>query len=193
MAWVSIRVKEGRAQGAGPQGRDGRAAPRPPPLERTHPSTFRIVDEVRSIRFNQEQEEELLQRCLSWNMSLESKSSVDIREMTREQDLITALVNRKKVQLLSFPLLPNQCSPPTSPSPATTPLVKVSDSVKVWPSPLGSQAPQQSPPIWLDFSFSGSPCPSCGAPHTKPSWSSAPSSFFLRGLEQLSSCSVADA
>ncbi|OWK12812.1 hypothetical protein Celaphus_00014816, partial [Cervus elaphus hippelaphus] len=102
---------------------------------------------VRSIRFNQEQEEELLQRCLSWNMSLESKSSVDIREMTREQDLITALVNRKKVQLLSFPLLPNQCSPPTSPSPATTPLVKVSDSVKVWPAPLGSQAPQQSPPI----------------------------------------------
>ncbi|KAB0379822.1 hypothetical protein FD755_007606 [Muntiacus reevesi] len=57
-----------------------------------------IVDEVRSIRFNQEQEEELLQRRLSWNMSLESKSSVDIREMTREQDLITALVNRKKVQ-----------------------------------------------------------------------------------------------
>uniref|UniRef100_A0A8C2N9L0 Ion transport domain-containing protein n=1 Tax=Capra hircus TaxID=9925 RepID=A0A8C2N9L0_CAPHI len=57
-----------------------------------------IVDEVRSIRFNQEQEEELMQRYLSWNMSLESRSSVDIREMTREQDLITALVNRKKVQ-----------------------------------------------------------------------------------------------
>ena len=171
------------------QGRDGRAAPQPPPLERTHPSTFRIVDEVRSIRFNQEQEEELLQRCLSWNMSLESKSSLDIREMTREQDLITALVNRKKVQLLSFPLLPNQCSPPTSPSPATTPLVKVSDSFKVWPAPLGSQAPQQSLPIWLDFSFSGRP----RAPHTKPSWSSAPSSFLLRGLDQLSSCLVADA
>ncbi|XP_055254584.1 cation channel sperm-associated protein 4 [Moschus berezovskii] len=57
-----------------------------------------IVDEVRSIRFNQEQEEELMQRHLSWNISLESRSSVDIREMTREQDLITALVNRKKVQ-----------------------------------------------------------------------------------------------
>lgn len=56
------------------------------------------MDEVRSIRFNQEQEEELMQRYLSWNMSLESRSSVDIREMTREQDLITALVNRKKVQ-----------------------------------------------------------------------------------------------
>ena len=78
--------------------------PPPPPSERTHSSTFRIVDEVRSIRFNQEQEEELMQRYLSWNMSLESRSSVDIREMTREQDLITALVNRKKVQLLSFPL-----------------------------------------------------------------------------------------
>lgn len=98
MAWVSIRVKAGRVQGAGPQGRDGRAAPQPPPSECTHPSTFRIVDEVRSIRFNQEQEEELMQRYLSWNISLESRSSVDIREMTREQDLITALVNREKVQ-----------------------------------------------------------------------------------------------
>ena len=162
-------------QGAGPQGRDGRAAPQPPPSECTHPSTFRIVDEVRSIRFNQEQEEELMQRYLSWNISLESRSSVDIREMTREQDLITALVNREKVQLLSFPFLLNQCSP----HPATTPLVKVSDSFKVWPTPLDSQAPQQSPPIWLDSRFSGRPCPSCRAPHTEPSWSSAPSSFLF--------------
>ena len=163
--------------------------PQPPPSERTHSSTFRIVDEVRSIRFNQEQEEELMQRYLSWNMSLESRSSVDIREMTREQDLITALVNRKKVQLLSFPLLPNQCSP----RPATTPLVKVSDFFKVWPAPLDSQAPQQSLPIGLDSSFSGRPCPSCRALHTEPSWPSAPSSFLLRGLERLSSCLVADA
>ncbi|XP_040085564.1 cation channel sperm-associated protein 4 isoform X3 [Oryx dammah] len=81
-----------------------------------------IVDEVRSIRFNQEQEEELMQRHLSWNMSLESRSSVDIREMTREQDLITALVNRKKVQLLSFPLLPNQCPPHHLTQPSHHPL-----------------------------------------------------------------------
>lgn len=118
----------GEGAGGWTPGERRRGRPQPPPLECTHPSTFRIVDEVRSIRFNQEQEEELLQRRLSWNISLESKSSVDIREMTREQDLITALVNRKKVQLLSFPLLPNQCSPLTSPSPATTPLVKVSDA-----------------------------------------------------------------
>lgn len=175
--------------GAGPQERDGRAAPPTPSLGTHSPSTFRIVDEVRSIRFNQEQEEELMQRHLSWNMSLESRSSVDIREMTREQDLITALVNRKRVQLLSFPLLPNQCLP----SPATTPLVKISDFFKVWPASLDSQAPQQSLPIWLDSSFSGRPCPSCRALHTEPSWPSAPSSFLLRGLERLSSCLVADA
>ena len=80
------------------------------------------MDEVRSIRFNQEQEEELMQRNLSWNMSLESRSSVDIREMTREQDLITALVNREKVQRLSFPFLPNQCSPHHLTQPSHHPL-----------------------------------------------------------------------
>uniref|UniRef100_A0A8D0LIF4 Cation channel sperm associated 4 n=1 Tax=Sus scrofa TaxID=9823 RepID=A0A8D0LIF4_PIG len=57
-----------------------------------------IVDEVRSIRFNQEQEEELMHKHLSWRMSLESKSSMDTREMTCQQDLITALINREKVQ-----------------------------------------------------------------------------------------------
>ncbi|MBW03588.1 Cation channel sperm-associated protein 4, partial [Eschrichtius robustus] len=55
-----------------------------------------IVDEVRSIRFNQEQEEELMQRHLSWSLSRASGSSIAIREMTCQQDLITALVNREK-------------------------------------------------------------------------------------------------
>ncbi|XP_036203021.1 cation channel sperm-associated protein 4 [Myotis myotis] len=57
----------------------------------------KIVEEVRSIRFNQEQEEELLQRHLSVQ-SMESKSSMDLHEMTSQQDLITALVHREKVQ-----------------------------------------------------------------------------------------------
>ncbi|XP_006159497.1 cation channel sperm-associated protein 4 [Tupaia chinensis] len=56
-----------------------------------------IVQEVRSIRFNQEQEEELLHRHLSLSLSFESGSSKDIREMAHEQDLLTALVNREKV------------------------------------------------------------------------------------------------
>ncbi|XP_070366748.1 cation channel sperm-associated protein 4 isoform X4 [Equus asinus] len=57
-----------------------------------------IVDEVRSIRFNQEQEEELLQKHLSLSLSMDSGSSLDIREVTFQQDLITALVTREKVQ-----------------------------------------------------------------------------------------------
>ncbi|XP_023491205.1 cation channel sperm-associated protein 4 isoform X2 [Equus caballus] len=57
-----------------------------------------IVDEVRSIRFNQEQEEELLQKHLSLSPSMDSGSSLDIREVTFQQDLITALVTREKVQ-----------------------------------------------------------------------------------------------
>ncbi|XP_005875320.1 PREDICTED: cation channel sperm-associated protein 4, partial [Myotis brandtii] len=56
-----------------------------------------IVEEVRSIRFNQEQEQELLHRPLSVQ-SMESKSSMDLSEMTSQQDLITALVHREKVQ-----------------------------------------------------------------------------------------------
>ncbi|EPQ13275.1 Cation channel sperm-associated protein 4 [Myotis brandtii] len=55
-----------------------------------------IVEEVRSIRFNQEQEQELLHRPLSVQ-SMESKSSMDLSEMTSQQDLITALVHREKV------------------------------------------------------------------------------------------------
>ncbi|XP_032158519.1 cation channel sperm-associated protein 4 isoform X5 [Mustela erminea] len=57
-----------------------------------------IVEEVRSIRFNQEQEEELLNKHLSLNLSVVSGSSLDIRDMTYQQDLITALINREKVQ-----------------------------------------------------------------------------------------------
>ncbi|KAM5322252.1 cation channel sperm-associated protein 4 [Glossophaga mutica] len=57
-----------------------------------------IVEEVRSIRFNQEQEEALLQRHVSKSLLMESKSSMDIREMTSQQDLLTALINREKVQ-----------------------------------------------------------------------------------------------
>ncbi|ELW47649.1 Cation channel sperm-associated protein 4 [Tupaia chinensis] len=57
-----------------------------------------IVQEVRSIRFNQEQEEELLHRHLSLSLSFESGSSKDIREMAHEQDLLTALVNREKIR-----------------------------------------------------------------------------------------------
>ncbi|XP_054577050.1 cation channel sperm-associated protein 4 [Eptesicus fuscus] len=57
-----------------------------------------IVEEVRSIRFNQEQEEELLHRHSSKTQSMESRSSMDLREMTSQQDLITALVHREKVQ-----------------------------------------------------------------------------------------------
>nr|KAF6381401.1 cation channel sperm associated 4 [Pipistrellus kuhlii] len=57
-----------------------------------------IVEEVRSIRFNQEQEEELLQRHLSKTQSLGSRSSIDLREMVSQQDLISALAHREKVQ-----------------------------------------------------------------------------------------------
>ncbi|XP_049631505.1 cation channel sperm-associated protein 4 [Suncus etruscus] len=54
-----------------------------------------IVEEVRSIRFNQEQEEEMLRRHLPVRLSMESGSLYD---MTQQQDLITALVNIEKVQ-----------------------------------------------------------------------------------------------
>eukprot|EP00069_Balaena_mysticetus_P016387 bmy_02024T0 len=70
-------------------------------LEAIQENLMQIVDEVRSIRFNQEQEEELMQRHLSWSLSRGSGSSTGVREMTCQQDLITALVNREKVQLPS--------------------------------------------------------------------------------------------
>ncbi|XP_017202063.2 cation channel sperm-associated protein 4 isoform X6 [Oryctolagus cuniculus] len=72
-----------------------------------------IVEEVRSIRFNQEQEEELMHRHLSLSLSFETGSSMDIREVAHQQDLVTALVNRERVRLplptqplLTLPLQP---------------------------------------------------------------------------------------
>lgn len=61
---------------------------------------------MRSIRFNQEQEEELMHKHLSLSLSVASGSSLDICDMTRQQDLITALVNREKVHVasLSYPI-----------------------------------------------------------------------------------------
>ncbi|XP_066228159.1 cation channel sperm-associated protein 4 [Saccopteryx leptura] len=56
-----------------------------------------IAEEIHSISFNQEQEEALLQRRLSKSVSIGSRSSLDSRNMTHQQDLITALVSREKV------------------------------------------------------------------------------------------------
>nr|XP_010992028.2 cation channel sperm-associated protein 4 [Camelus dromedarius] len=61
-----------------------------------------IVNEVHSIRFNQELEEELKHRYVSWSLS-ESVSSMDI-----QQDLITALITREKVQESNTNLLLNK-------------------------------------------------------------------------------------
>lgn len=96
LAWVSIRLK-GEDAGSGHQGRGGRTAPSFLILELTHSSAPRVVEEVRSIRFNQEQEEELMHRHLSMSLSMENRSSMDIREVACQQDLITALVNKEKV------------------------------------------------------------------------------------------------
>ncbi|XP_028368409.1 LOW QUALITY PROTEIN: cation channel sperm-associated protein 4 [Phyllostomus discolor] len=69
-----------------------------------------IVEEVRSIRFNQEQEEALLHRHVSKSLLMESRSSMDIREMTSQQDLLTALVTREKVQESATSILNKQKS-----------------------------------------------------------------------------------
>ncbi|CAO2589449.1 Cation channel sperm-associated protein 4 [Lemmus lemmus] len=61
-----------------------------------------IVEEVRSIRYNQEQERELLQKHTSKSPSFQSESSLDMREVATQQDLISALVSREKV-CISFP------------------------------------------------------------------------------------------
>lgn len=66
-------------------------------------------------------------------------------DMTCQQDLITALVNREKVQLPS----PTQSvltlpPPPAQPSLTSDPLVKVSVCSKICSGPLDCQAPQQS-------------------------------------------------
>ncbi|EGW10193.1 Cation channel sperm-associated protein 4 [Cricetulus griseus] len=57
----------------------------------------KIVEEVRSIRYNQEQEKELLLRHASKSLSSQTDSSLDIREVATQQDLISALVSREKV------------------------------------------------------------------------------------------------
>lgn len=169
-AWVSIRVK-GVGKAGWSLGKRWEGGPQPPPSERTHPTALRIVDEVRSIRFNQEQEEELMHKHLSWRMSLESKSSMDTREMTCQQDLITALINREKVQLPGFTFLLNQCSL-GHPTPSSRCLISQSFYLFLnLARPLNSQAPQQPPPIRLrsNLSFSGRLRPSCRAPPTGPS------------------------
>ncbi|XP_002716171.1 cation channel sperm-associated protein 4 isoform X10 [Oryctolagus cuniculus] len=67
-----------------------------------------IVEEVRSIRFNQEQEEELMHRHLSLSLSFETGSSMDIREVAHQQDLVTALVNRERVHESTTNMLLNK-------------------------------------------------------------------------------------
>ncbi|XP_016043382.1 cation channel sperm-associated protein 4 [Erinaceus europaeus] len=57
-----------------------------------------IVEEVRSIRFNKEQEEELLHRSFSQKLPVESRSSIDLRDAALEQDLLTALMQKEKAQ-----------------------------------------------------------------------------------------------
>ncbi|CAH7436621.1 Catsper4 [Phodopus roborovskii] len=56
-----------------------------------------ILEEVRSIRYNQEQEKELMHRHTSKSLSSQSDSSLDMREVATQQDLISALVSREKV------------------------------------------------------------------------------------------------
>ncbi|XP_049731862.1 cation channel sperm-associated protein 4 [Elephas maximus indicus] len=68
-----------------------------------------IVDEVRSIRFNQEQEEEMMYRAMSLNLQMESWTSVDIHN--RQQDLLTALMNMEKVQESTTNILHNKHRP----------------------------------------------------------------------------------
>uniref|UniRef100_A0A8C6W645 Cation channel, sperm associated 4 n=1 Tax=Nannospalax galili TaxID=1026970 RepID=A0A8C6W645_NANGA len=54
-----------------------------------------IVEEVHSIRYNQEQEEEMLHRHTSKSLCYQSESSM--REVATQQDLISALISREKV------------------------------------------------------------------------------------------------
>lgn len=125
----------------------GRAAAFFPTLKCTHSFTPRIVEEVRSIRFNQEQEEEMLHKQLSMSLSAESKSSLDLREMACQQDLITALVNMDKVQLPSLiqSMLTLRPPPPTQSS-----LCHIGQGFCLFQDlvcPLGSHTLQQLPPI----------------------------------------------
>ncbi|KAF3820160.1 hypothetical protein GH733_015669 [Mirounga leonina] len=111
-------------------------------LEAIQENLMQIVEEVRSIRFNQEQEEELIHKHLSLSLSVVSGSSLDIRDMTCQQDLITALINREKVQAasLSYPISarpprppapPPPPPPPPPPRPASATLVKLSVYSKI--------------------------------------------------------------
>ncbi|XP_021500052.1 cation channel sperm-associated protein 4 [Meriones unguiculatus] len=56
-----------------------------------------IVEEVRSIRFNQEQEKVVLNRHVSKSLSILSQSTTEMREVATHQDLISALISREKV------------------------------------------------------------------------------------------------
>uniref|UniRef100_A0A8C0XBW7 Ion transport domain-containing protein n=1 Tax=Castor canadensis TaxID=51338 RepID=A0A8C0XBW7_CASCN len=56
-----------------------------------------IVEEVRSILYNQEQEQELLRKHLSKSLSSRSTSSLDTHGIATQQDLLSALINREKV------------------------------------------------------------------------------------------------
>ncbi|XP_031232783.1 cation channel sperm-associated protein 4 [Mastomys coucha] len=57
----------------------------------------RIMEEVRSIRFNLEQESLIMHKPTSKSTTFLSESSVDVREIANKQDLITALVSRERV------------------------------------------------------------------------------------------------
>ncbi|XP_052031654.1 cation channel sperm-associated protein 4 [Apodemus sylvaticus] len=57
----------------------------------------RIVEEVRSIRFNQEQEDMIMHKHTSKSLTLLSESSPEIRDKVNKQDLIAALASREKV------------------------------------------------------------------------------------------------
>lgn len=151
----------------------GRAAAFFPTLECTHSFAPRIVEEVRSIRFNQEQEEEILNKQMSMSMSTESKSSLDLREMACQQDLITALINMDKVQLPS----PIQSMLTLPPHPGQ-PLPLWSRFLSISRSGLPSRLPHTpvvttNPPIEL-WSFSERLCtirPQCHASALKPTLS----------------------
>jgi hypothetical protein len=89
-------VREGRLnEGCSPhQGRDGRGVFLP---QTPCPLCPRIVEEVRSILYNQEQEQELLRKHLSKSLSSRSTSSLDTHGIATQQDLLSALINREKV------------------------------------------------------------------------------------------------
>ncbi|XP_028615799.1 cation channel sperm-associated protein 4 isoform X1 [Grammomys surdaster] len=56
-----------------------------------------IVEEVRSILFNQEQENAIMRKHTSKSTTFLSESAPDMHEVANQQDLITALVSREKV------------------------------------------------------------------------------------------------